>query len=59
MIYPSILRNDDIVLVDSPGIDIDANFDSWIDDECAHADLFILILNAKSTLMMRKNSFFL
>ena len=51
-------RNDDIVLVDSPGIDVDGDFDSWIDDECADADLFILVLNAESTLMMREKSFF-
>ena len=38
-------RNDDIVLVDSPGIDVDADFDSWIDDECADTDLFIMVLN--------------
>ena len=51
-------RNDDIVLVDSPGIDVDADFDAWIDDECADADLFILVLNSESTLMMREKSFF-
>ena len=43
---------------DSPGIEVDADFDSWIDNECADADLFILVLNAESTLMMREKSFF-
>ena len=36
-------------MVDSFGIDVDADFDSWIDNECADADLFILVLNAEST----------
>ena len=53
-----LLKNDDIVFVDSPGIDVDTNFDAWIDEECADADLFILVLNAESTLMMREKAFF-
>jgi hypothetical protein len=53
-----LCKNDDIVLVDSPGIDDDADFDSWIDNECADADPFILVLNAESTLMMREKIIF-
>ena len=44
------------LLVDSPGIDVDANFDSWIDNEWADADLFILVLNTESTLMIFPSS---
>lgn len=45
-----LLRND-VVLVDSPGIDVDIQLDSWIDDHCLDADVFILVGNAESTLL--------
>lgn len=53
-----LLKNDDVVLIDSPGVDVDADFDTWIDEECSDADLFVLVLNAESTLMMREKDFF-
>ena len=53
-----LFKNDDIILVDSPGVDIDEANDAWIDDQCADADLFILVLNSESTLMMREKAFF-
>lgn len=52
------LLEDDVVLVDSPGIDVSLGFDSWIDENCADADIFVLVANAESTLMMREKSFF-
>ena len=53
-----ILENDDVILVDSPGVDVEADFDSWIDKHCADADLFVLVVNSESTLMMREKAFF-
>ena len=53
-----LLQNDDLILVDSPGIDVDIDFDTWIDQEVADADLFILVQNSESTLMMREKAFF-
>ncbi len=41
-----------MVLVDSPGIDVSPNLDSWIDRHCLDADVFVLVANAESTLML-------
>ena len=46
------LLRDDVVLVDSPGIDVSPNLDSWIDRHCLDADVFVLVANAESTLML-------
>ena len=46
------LLGDDVVLVDSPGIDVSPNLDSWIDKHCLDADVFVLVANAESTLML-------
>ena len=46
---------DDVVLVDSPGIDVSPNLDSWIDRHCLDADVFVLVANAESTLMLTVN----
>lgn len=53
----SLLR-DDVVLMDSPGIDVSANIDDWIDKHCLDADVFILVSNAESTLMRTEKAFF-
>ncbi|KAI8121602.1 Transmembrane GTPase Marf [Lucilia cuprina] len=37
----SLLR-DDVVFVDSPGVDVSANLDDWIDNHCLNADVFVL-----------------
>ena len=50
--------SDDLILVDSPGIDVEANFDVWIEDYCQDADIFVLVVNSESTLMMREKLFF-
>ena len=52
-----LLKNN-VVLVDSPGIDIDGDFDCWIENYCMDAEIFVLVVNAESTLMMREKTFF-
>ena len=46
------------MLVDSPGIDVTSTFDASIEEHCADADLFVLVANAESTLMVREKTFF-
>lgn len=46
------LLRDDVVLVDSPGVDVTPNLDQWIDRYCLDADVFVLVANAESTLMV-------
>ncbi|XP_067947708.1 mitofusin-2-like [Watersipora subatra] len=53
------ILKDDVVLVDSPGIDVDPDLDSWIDKFCLDADVFVLVANAESTLMQTEKNFFL
>lgn len=48
----------DVVLVDSPGVDVDRDVDGWIDKHCLDADVFVLVSNAESTLMQREKEFF-
>ena len=52
------LLGNNVILVDSPGIDIDGDFDSWIESYCMDAEIFVLVVNAESTLMMREKTFF-
>ena len=47
-----LLLRDDVVFVDSPGIDVSPNLDEWIDRHCLDADVFVLVANAESTLML-------
>ena len=35
----------------SPGIDIDPNNDEWIDKHCTDVDVFVLVSNARATLL--------
>ncbi|XP_059485368.1 transmembrane GTPase Marf [Neocloeon triangulifer] len=53
-----LLLRDDVVLVDSPGIDVTPNLDEWIDKHCLDADVFVLVANAESTLMVTEKNFF-
>jgi len=46
------LLRDDVVFVDSPGIDVSPNLDEWIDKHCLDADVFVLVSNAESTIML-------
>ncbi|VVC96648.1 unnamed protein product [Leptidea sinapis] len=50
------LLRDDVVLVDSPGVDVTPNLDEWIDKYCLDADVFVLVANAESTLMIAVRS---
>nr|XP_060615159.1 mitofusin-2 [Anolis sagrei ordinatus] len=52
------LLKDDLVLMDSPGIDVTTELDSWIDKYCLDADVFVLVANAESTLMQTEKQFF-
>ncbi|XP_022096331.1 mitofusin-2-like isoform X1 [Acanthaster planci] len=52
------LLQNDVVLLDSPGIDVEPNLDQWIDKYCLDADVFVLVSNAESTLMRTEKSFF-
>ena len=40
------------------GVDMDADFDVWIDRFCLDADLFVWVVNGESTLMRREKAFF-
>jgi mitofusin len=44
------LLKEDVLFVDSPGIDVSSDLDSWIDQQCLDADVFVLVVNAESTL---------
>ena len=46
------------MLVDSPGIDVTPDTDSWIDKYCLDADVFVLVANSESTLMQAEKNFF-
>lgn len=52
------LLQNDVVILDSPGVDLSPEFDSWIDKHCLDADVFVLVLNAESTLTQAEKSFF-
>uniref|UniRef100_A0A1I7XUD6 Dynamin-type G domain-containing protein n=1 Tax=Heterorhabditis bacteriophora TaxID=37862 RepID=A0A1I7XUD6_HETBA len=52
------LLQNDVVILDSPGVDLSPEFDSWIDKHCLDADVFVLVLNAESTLTQSEKSFF-
>lgn len=53
----SLLR-DDVVFVDSPGVDVSQNLDDWIDNHCLNADVFVLVLNSESTMTLAEKGFF-
>lgn len=52
------LLKDDVVLVDSPGIDVEPDLDSWIDKHCLDADVFVFVSNAESTMTQTEKNFF-
>lgn len=54
-----LLLRDDVVFVDSPGIDVSPNLDEWIDRHCLDADVFVLVCNAESTLMLTVSKLYL
>ena len=47
-----------MVIIDSPGIDVEADLDEWIDKHCLYSDVFVLVANAESTIMLTEKKFF-
>jgi len=47
-----------VVIIDSPGIDVEADLDNWIDKFCLDSDVFVLVANAESTIMLTEKKFF-
>lgn len=37
-------------LFSSPGIDVSANLDQWIENHCLDADVFVLVISAEATI---------
>jgi len=52
------LLGEEVVIIDSPGIDVEADLDEWIDRFCLDSDVFVLVANAESTLMQTEKKFF-
>eukprot|EP00730_Choanoeca_flexa_P014487 TRINITY_DN6352_c0_g1_i2.p1 TRINITY_DN6352_c0_g1~~TRINITY_DN6352_c0_g1_i2.p1 ORF type:complete len:805 (+),score=195.49 TRINITY_DN6352_c0_g1_i2:29-2443(+) len=52
------MLRDDVVILDSPGLDYDGDFDEWIDKTTRDADVFVLVVNAVSTLSGTEARFF-
>ncbi|XP_017072524.2 LOW QUALITY PROTEIN: transmembrane GTPase fzo [Drosophila eugracilis] len=48
----------DVVLMDTPGVDVTAQMDDCLDNYCMDADVFILVLNAESTVSRVEKQFF-
>lgn len=52
------LLGSEVVIIDSPGIDVEADLDEWIDKHCLDSDVFVLVANAESTIMLTEKKFF-
>jgi predicted GTPase/gas vesicle protein len=52
------LLGEEVVIIDSPGIDVDVDLDDWIDKHCLDSDVFVLVSNAESTIMLTEKKFF-
>lgn len=52
------LLGEEVVIIDSPGIDVEADLDEWIDRFCLDSDVFVLVANAESTIMQTEKKFF-
>ena len=52
------LLGEEVVIIDSPGIDVEADLDEWIDKHCLDSDVFVLVANAESTIMLTEKKFF-
>lgn len=53
-----LLLRDDVVFVDSPGVDVTPNLDQWIERHCLDSDVFVYVASAESTLSTAEKSFF-
>jgi len=52
------LLGQEVVIIDSPGIDVETDLDDWIDKFCLDSDVFVLVANAESTIMLTEKKFF-
>ena len=52
------LLSAEVQILDSPGVDVTPDLDTWIDKYCLNADVFILVANAESTIMQAEKKFF-
>jgi len=52
------LLGEEVVIIDSPGIDVESDLDDWIDKFCLDSDVFVLVANAESTIMLTEKKFF-
>merc|ERR1719282_2185053 len=52
------LLGEEVVIIDSPGIDVEADLDEWIDKHCLDSDVFVLVAYAESTIMLTEKKFF-
>merc|ERR1719412_2357928 len=52
------LLGEEVVIIDSPGIDVETDLDEWIDKHCLDSDVFVLVANAESTIMLTEKKFF-
>jgi len=48
----------EVVIIDSPGIDVETDLDAWIDRVCLDSDVFVLVANSESTIMLTEKKFF-
>ena len=46
------MLEEEVVLIDSPGIDVETDLDEWIDKFCLDSDVFVLVANSESTIML-------
>ena len=53
-----LLLRDDVVFVDSPGIDMSSTLDECIIRYCLDADVFVFVANAESTLSLAVSELF-
>merc|ERR1712223_102221 len=52
------MLEEEVVLIDSPGIDVETDLDEWIDKFCLDSDVFVLVANSESTIMLTEKKFF-
>ena len=52
------MLEEEVTLIDSPGIDVETDLDEWIDKFCLDSDVFVLVANAESTIMLTEKKFF-
>lgn len=56
--FKCLFLKDDFVLMDSFGIDVIIELDSWIDKFCLDVDVFVLVVNLEFILMQMEKYFF-